>query len=413
MRNSRYLGFVIAVLLGLLASLPSRAEAREQTPAERMAAVENDIPPPVVVAGEPVEKWSIEKQLKRYKVPAVSVAVINDYKIDWAKAWGFTEVGGKKQADAETLFQAASISKPVAAMGVMHLVQEGKLNLDVNVNDYLKSWKVPDNEFTRAKPVTVRELLNHSAGTTVHGFPGYDVGLERPTLVEILEGRSPANSPPIVVNMLPGSKWRYSGGGYEIMQQVVADVTGVSFAGFMRREVLEPLAMNRSSFDQPLPPSMERNAACGTLEDGTSVARRWRIYPELAAAGLWTTPSDLARFAIALMNTSRGQGNPVISAGTGAEMLNWQTIDSRGLGGLGQGLGVFRFTSSKSMGEGFSHTGDNWGFKATMVGYLSGRGIVVMTNGDNGMAVALPVIRAVEHVYGWKTYVAPSDIRQE
>ena len=147
-----------------LACAPSRTEAREQTAAERMAAVENGIDPPVVIAGEPSKEWTIPMQMARYKVPAVSVAVINNYKIDWGKAWGVTEPGGTQAATKDTLFQAASISKPISAMAVMHLVQEGKLNLDANVNDYLKQWRVPDNQFTRIKPVTLRELLTHSAG---------------------------------------------------------------------------------------------------------------------------------------------------------------------------------------------------------------------------------------------------------
>jgi CubicO group peptidase (beta-lactamase class C family) len=406
MRNSRYLGFVlIAVLLGLLASLPSRAAAPEQTPADRLAAVENDIPPPVVVAGEPVEKWSIEKQLERYKVPAVSVAVINDYKIDWVKAWGVTESGGKQVATKDTLFQAASISKPIAAMAVLHLVQEGKLNLDTSVNDYLKHWKLPDNQFTRIKPVTLRELLTHSAGIPTIFHPRKR-DLMIPTLTEMLEGVPPATNPPVTVQWVPGSKWEYSNAGYGVVQQVVEDVTGESFPDFMKNALLQPLGMKHSTYVQPLPAALEKDAAMGTISDGSELPGKLAVTIPSITGELSTTPSDIAKFAIALMNTGRGRGNPVISAATGAEMLKWKMITA---GGSGQGLGVFRFTSSKSMGQGFSHTGDGAGFKNIMTGYLSGRGIIVMTNGDNGMAVALPVIRAVEHVYGWKTYVAPSE----
>jgi CubicO group peptidase (beta-lactamase class C family) len=387
------------LLTGLLTGALPRVEAREQSAADRLAAVENDIPPPIVVAGEPVEKWTIEKQLKQYKVPAVSVAVINDYKIDWAKAWGVTEAGGTQAVTKDTLFQAASISKPITAMAVMHLVQEGKLNLDVNVNDYLKQWKVADNQFTRIKPVTLRELLTHSAGIPTT-FEGYPRNAMLPSLTEMLEGVPPSTNWPITVQWAPGSKWVYSNAGYGIVQQVVVDVTGESFPEFMKSTLLQPLGMTHSTYEQPLPAALEKSAASGTLENGLEIPYKLWVSVPAAAGGLSTTPSDIARFAIALMKTSQGRGNPVISAATGAEILT----QINATWGDAQGLGVALSPSSKFMGERFSHEGSTRGFKTLMIGYLSGRGIIVMTNSDNGMAAALPIIRAVEHVYGWNTY---------
>ena len=386
-----------AIVSALVSFAPSRGAGLEQSAADRLAAVENAIEPPVVVAGEPPEKWSIEKQLNHYKVPAVSVAVINDYKIDWAKAWGVTEAGGTQAATKDTLFQAASISKPISAMAVMHLVQEGKLNLDANVNDYLKHWKVPYNQFTRIKPVTLRELLTHSAGISGF-FRGYTPESLLPTLTEMLEGIPPAENQPVTVLWAPGSKWVYSNAGYGVVQQVVEDVTGESFPNFMKTTLLQPLGMTHSTYAQPLPAALKQGAATGTLSNGSVPYKLWVIIPE-AAGGLTTTPSDIAKFAIALMNTGRGQGNPVISAATGAEMLTPSGIP----GGAGQGLGPWLSPSSKFMGERFSHDGHTPGFETIMIGYLSGRGIVVMTSSDDGMAATVPIIRAVEHVYGWKT----------
>src|SRR5262249_827570 len=259
-----------------------------------------------------------------YKVPAVSVAVINEYKIEWAQAWGVTESGGRDQVSSDTLFQAGSISKAVGAMGAMHLVQEGKLSLDANVDQELKSWKIPKNQFTGSKAVTLRELLSHSGGTTVHGFPGYDVHAPIPSLLQVLDGVPPANTAPITVETAPGGGWQYSGGGYEIIQQMMIDQTGLPFPEYMRTKVLEPLDMNHSTFQQPLPVALQGQAAGGTVANGAEVSGKWHVYPEMMAAGLWTTPSDLAKFAIALMNTTRGLNNPVISAATGSQMLTPQ-----------------------------------------------------------------------------------------
>jgi CubicO group peptidase (beta-lactamase class C family) len=280
----------------------------------------------------------------------------------------------------------------------MHLVQEGKLTLDGNVNDTLESWKVPDNQFTRAKPVTLRELLTHSAGTNVHGFFGYNVRIEWPTVVQVLRGVAPANSPPIEVGDVPGRSWRYSGGGFEIINQMVLDVTKVPFAEFMQTTVLRPLGMNHSTYQQPLPIAMQNNAAAGTYADGTEVPGKWHVYPELAAAGLWTTASDLARFAISLMNTERGIDNPVISAGTGREMLTAQR-DTNDAKTARQGLGIFVYGSGDDAR--FFHAGADEGFQAQLLGFDNGHGLVVLTNSDNGLELSAEIIGAVEREYGW------------
>jgi CubicO group peptidase (beta-lactamase class C family) len=394
------LGLIASAMLVVPIMFDSCSALRlDRSTEKRMSAVEIGLDPPVVIAGEPTKKWTIAMQMRRLDVPAVSVAVINDYKIDWARAWGMTEAGGKRPATRDTLFQAASISKPVASMAAMRLAQDGRINLDANVNDYLTTWKVPDTAFTHSKPVTMRELLTNSSGTPQHGSPGYDVHARIPTLVEILDGIPPANSPAVRVEVIPGSRWQYSNGGYEIAQQVVMDVTGEAFPEFMRTTLLQPLGMTRSTFDQPLPPKLQTDAARGTLADGTEIPGGWHVYPEMMAGGLWTTPSDLARFAILLMKVKRGEQNSVISAATGALILTSQITQANG---IGQGFGVS--LSGDADLAGFSKDGDTAGFKATMICYYSGRGIVVMTNSDNGMSLALEIIRAVERVYGWDSY---------
>jgi CubicO group peptidase (beta-lactamase class C family) len=398
--HSRNLGLIASAMLVVLIVFDSCSALRHDRSAEkRIAAVEIGLDPPVVIAGEPTEKWTIAMQMRRLHVPAVSVAVINDYKIDWARAWGVTEAGGDRPATSDTLFQAGSVSKPVASMAAMRLAQDGRLNLDANVNDYLKTWKVPDTAFTHSKPVTMRELLTNSSGTPQFGSPEYDIHARIPTLVEILDGIPPAYTPAVRVEAIPGSRWQYSNGGFEIAQRVVMDVTGEAFPEFMRTTLLEPLGMTRSTFDQPLPASMQTDAARGTLADGAEIPGGWLLHPGMMAAGLWTTPSDLARFAIALMNAKRGGNNSVISAPTGALILTSQITQSDG---LGQGFGVS--LSGDADLAGFSKDGYNTGFTAIMICYFSGRGIVVMTNSENGMSLALEIIRAVERVYGWDSY---------
>jgi CubicO group peptidase (beta-lactamase class C family) len=340
-----------------------------------------------VIKAQP--NWTIAERLKFYKTPGVSVAVIADGKVEWARGYGVTAEDGKP-VDTDTIFQAASISKPVAAMVALHLVDEGKLSLDDDVNLKLRSWKLPENEFTKTRKVTLRRLLNHSAGLTVHGFAGYGAGERVPSLLDVLDGAKPANSAPIRVDITPGTQWRYSGGGYEVMRQLVTDVTGKPFPQLAQDLVLGPLGMSHSAYAQPLPARLEANAAAGHRGDGVLLKGRWHTYPEMAAAGLWTTPSDLARVVLELQ-----KGGHILKPATQREML------TKVLGDYGLGLGLRETGGHKS----FSHGGSNEGFKCMLFGYPdSGRGAVVMTNGDRGPALADEILRSISAEYGWPDY---------
>src|SRR6201984_435828 len=226
------------------------ADAREV----RIERIGNGIEPVDLKKDEAPVQLDIEKLMKLYNVPGLSVAVIEDYKIAWVKTYGVTEPGGTVPVTPKTLFQAGSISKPVAAAGMLALVQEGKLSLDEDVNRKLKSWKVPENEFTKEQRVTLRRLASHSAGLTVHGFPGYDVDEKVPTLVQIFNGEKPANTAPIRVDFVPGSNERYSGGGITIEQQLMMDVSGKQFPALMKETVLDKIGMSDSSYEKPLHP---------------------------------------------------------------------------------------------------------------------------------------------------------------
>jgi CubicO group peptidase (beta-lactamase class C family) len=220
----------------------------------KIQQVENGLRYAINIDGELSLTFTIDERMKHYYVPAVSIALINDGEIDWAKAYGYLDVNLVKKVDTLTLFQAASISKAVPAIAALQPVEQRKIDLDENVNTYLRTWKVKNTSFTESKPVTLRGLLSHTAGLTVHGFHGYAQGEALPTLVQILNGEEPANSRAIISDLIPGTVWRYSGGGYVLMQQLLEDVTGCDFPTLIQRSVLSAIGMKHSTFQQPLPP---------------------------------------------------------------------------------------------------------------------------------------------------------------
>jgi CubicO group peptidase (beta-lactamase class C family) len=378
--------WVTAVLLLVAAQAAPPADV-----ASRIQAVETGLLPPVVIKGRPVPKHAISERMKALTVRGVSVAVIKDYKIEWARGYGFADLESKRPVTTATLFQAGSISKPVAAAGAMVLVERGKLKLDENVNLFLKSWKVPDNDFTRDQKVTLRRLLSHTAGLTVHGFPGYAAATPVPTVAQILDGTKPANTAAIRVDLVPGTQYRYSGGGYTVAQLMITDATGQPFAAFMARAVLAKAGMKESTYENPLPPNLAALAATGYRRTGDPVPGRYYTYPEMAAAGLWTTASDLARFAIEIQKSREGRSNRILKMASVEQMLREQK-QRYGLGfGLDDRLAV----------KTFGHGGADEGFQALLSATVDGRGLVVLTNSDNGSALAGEIARAVGAVYGW------------
>lgn len=368
------------------------ALASSASAADRIARVEAGLRPGIQIAGEPEKRWTIQERMAHYKVPAVSIAVINNGKLEWAKAYGVIDATTNQPANAETLFQAASISKPVSALAALRLVAQGKLDLDEDVNARLSSWRVPPHSF--ARPVTLRGLLSHTAGTTVHGFPGYQADATRATAVQVLNGKQPANTAKVVVDVEPGSKWRYSGGGYTIVQVLLTDVSGKPFATLLRELVLGPLKMNRSTFEQPLPEPWAANAARAHGREGKPITGRWHTYPEQAAAGLWTTPSDLVKVLLAVQSAHAGD-TKLLPVAVTRQML------TAGQGNYGLGWGV----EGKDKNLSFGHGGSNAGFRCQARAYtVKGQGAVVMTNGDNGGSLVTEVLRSIAAEYGWSDY---------
>jgi CubicO group peptidase (beta-lactamase class C family) len=337
----------------------------------------------------------LAERMAYYHTPGVSIAVINDGRIEWARGFGVRERDRPEPVTEETIFQAGSISKPIFALGVMRLAQERRLDLDQDVNGYLKSWQVPANSAWQPC-VTLRQILSHSAGLTVHGFPGYGVDEVLPTVVQILNGDPPANTPPVVVNILPGVQTRYSGGGTTVGQLLVTDVMGESFPTFMRTLVLDPLEMAHSTYEQPLPSDWAIAAATAHPWKGRPLAGRWHVYPEMAAAGLWTTPSDLGRAGIEVQRALDGKGK-FLSQETALAMLTPSNA--------GEDVALGFFLQGEGDAVRFGHGGWDEGFVARTVFYKKGgQGAVVMVNSNEGAPLIDEILRAVAREYSWPGY---------
>ena len=344
---------------------------------------------------------TLEEVMARFGVPGMSVAVIRDFEVHWAKGYGIADVETGMPVDDETLFQAASISKPVTAMAALAAVQDGRFSLDDDINAILTSWRLPGNGFTDARPVTPRLLFSHTAGLgDGHGFPGYEPDAPRPTPVQILQGDAPSNVGPVTMVRTPLTAMHYSGGGTTIMQLALTDVLGEPFPEIMRTSVLEPAGMTHSTFLQPLPPALDENAARGHGGDGQPLGdAKWHVYSALAAAGLWTNAKDLARFAIEVQRSARGDPGRVLTASSAADMLS-----PVGVGPFAVGFLVER------TGEGwyFSHSGSNWGFVCNLIAHkVKGYGLAVMTNASGGWVVSQELLERVQRAYGWDALDKP------
>ena len=390
-RRALSLGLCLAALGGW--ALPTAAQEDPQAFIARIEA-------PQLPNRGGHDALTLEEVMRRLRVPGASVAVIKDFRVHWAKGYGVADVESGRPVEVGTLFQAASISKPVAAMAALTLVQEGRFALDDDVNRVLKSWEVAAGHSGSGAPVTPRSLMSHTSGADDgFGFPGYPPGAARPTAVQVLRGEAPSTLPPVVFGRPPLTGYKYSGGGVTVMQVALTDLTGRPFAELLRARVLGPLAMTSSSYEQPLPADLATRAAHAHNGQGRAMDAPWHVYPEQAAAGLWTTAGDLARFVIEVQSAVRGPEGKVLTQASAREMTS-----PVGVGPYGVGLAV------EKRGEGwyFSHSGSNWGFRADLVGHLrKGYGFVVMPNADGGTGLIAEIEARVAQAYGWDSLDKP------
>lgn len=357
--------------------------------------VENSLTP-TIIYGDSIPSLSLMERMQATGTMGLSIAVVKDYKIHWAKGYGWADVEEKRPVTTETRFQAASISKSLNSMGQLKLVQQGKVDGEADINNYLKSWKFPYDSLTGAKKINLYQLLSHTAGLDIHGFPGYKTTDKLPSINQILNGEEPSNTKNVKSLFAAGTKYKYSGGGTTISQLLLQDITGEDYAIWMQREVLAPMGMTHSLFSQP--PSDTSHLATGYYGNGQPVVGKFHVYPEKAAAGLWTTPSDLAKYIIECQLSLQGKSEKVLNI----EMMQKRLtpyIDSNAA------LGVF--IEKRGDIKWFNHNGGNEAFICTSYGSLeNGNGIVIMVNGENFSLIG-ELINSVARVYGWEGFFKP------
>ena len=391
---------IISVLFIILLFQSCAEQSNTDTAIDLIKKVETGLTTQVYIEGD--STWSIEERMKHYGIPGVSIAVIHNGEIAWTKGYGVVDKESKAPVTEQTLFQAAATSMPVTAYGALRLVEQNKVGLDENINSYLKSWKLPDNEFTKEKKVTIRNLLNHSAGIHPRGTGSYSVNEKIPTLVEILSGTFPATNEPITVNKEPSESVRFAYASYVPIQQMMLDVEGKTFPEIMHELVLQPLEMNSSTFNQSLTKEQLTKIATGYLQDGSMVKGRRNINPSMASNGLWTTAEDYAKFITNIQQTLEGKSTKGLSKDLTESMGTPYGVSNSGWS-FTLGLG-FQLINRKDEIY-LRHHGWNTGFYAEIEAHRDkGYGVVVMTN-STFPAFNVEVIRSVAQAYNWDKYV--------
>lgn len=398
----------------LLAAMVSTVNlsAQSQLPKNRIKQVENGLIPLVPVKG--LKGWTIEERMKHHNILGVSIAVINNFKVEWVKAYGWADTAHKIKMTPQTMLSAGSISKMVMAAGALKMVEQGKLDLDKPINNYLTSWKLGENDFTRKTPVTLRMLLSHTAGTSQSAYFGYEASVKKlPTLVEILDGRSPDGTRRVGVVKEPNTGFQYSGGGSLIAQLAMMDMSKMEFEPLMRSLVFDKLGMNSATFEQPLSEKYARRASWG-YQDVSWYKGTPYVYPQQAAAGLYSTPGDLAKFIVDLQLSYYGKGK-ILSSTMLKEMMKPQAIFSEGNVSKEQiAVGPFLYQrpdNTEDKGIYFNFDGANAGFIASAMGNLSeGYGVVIMVNSGNDYnGLCKEIRRSVAKAYGWYKFL-PDEI---
>ena len=354
-------------------------------------------------AGQSNSKLSLIDEMANKNVPGVSIAVINDNKTEWAKGYGILKAGTSNPVTKETVFEAASTTKIFTTVIILNLVEKALIKLDEDVNKYLKSWKIPDNEFTQKQKVTLRLILSHQAGfNRPEGGFSNEEG-KAPTLLDVIKGESPAKNQPATIEFVPGTKWQYSNISYIVLQLLIEELTGKTFSQVAKEIILNPLKLKSSAFLYPLTEELNKRKAETHDQEGNPQGHG--LHPSaFSHAGLITSPSDLAKFVIELMNTYQGKSDILCSQKTAKLMFTKLIdLDPSEFGGisLGQGLGVLLRGENENIS--FIMAGQNWpGTTSFITGFPNhGQGAAIMTNGINGELIQLELIGAIGNVYNW------------
>jgi len=364
---------------------------------EQIARVETNLSGDLVIDGK---LYTLSERMKHYHVAGLSVAVIDNYQIVWAKGYGYADKKEGRKVTTNTLFEPGSISKSLNAVGILYLAQQGKLDLYQDINEYLVNWKFPYDTVSHGKKITTAQLLSHTAGLGVHGFPGYQRDSVIPAVTDILDGRAPSNTEAVRSVIEPGTEPRYSGGGILITQQILTDLTKQPYEQFMDEHVLRPLGMTNSSYNQPPSVAQSKNLATGYKSNGNEVPGKYFVYPEKAAAGLWTTPTDICKYLVEMQLAYQGKSS---------KLLNQEMVK----------LHVTPYTSDVAMGtflqnrngeKYFVHSASNEGFTGYfLAGLTNGKGVALFVNSDDGY-VLLELLNSIALVYNWAGFKKPEQI---
>ncbi len=409
MRPSRW-GWWAALILGCgaptgparpvstdVAAKPDKKPSGDD-PAVRLARIEHGLAPEVRVKGESGGK-SLEEQMRVHHTPGVSMAIIHDFRVVSVKAYGVADAATGAPMTDTTLMEAASVSKMVTALAALKEVEAGKIPLDANVNQTLRSWHVPENEFTRAVPVTLKHLLSHSAGTNVPSLS--QEGVPAPTLLEVLDGKPPSLNRPVRVDVAPGTTFRYSGGGTTVVQQLLVDVEAHPFPELMNDVLLAPLGLTHSMFATPVQSTRWPSVARGHDYDATVVDPQFQIWTGCAAGGLWSTPEDLAKLLVEVQLGLRGQSKLVSKEVASRLTTPVRLVD----GTISMALGAF--VERHGNGVYFGHDGLGIGFMTIARASANGEGAVVMANSQASGPLLLELLRSIAAEYAWDGWVMP------
>lgn len=379
----------IAMTVLLLAGVFPAVAAQDQ---QVSAALASGLRPSVLPADAALPHWSLQERMAHHHVPGVAIGVLRGGRLVHSAGYGTREAGTTAAVDGDTLFSVGSVSKVVSAATTLRLVADGTLTLDQDVDRWLTRWKVPASTDVPATPITLRMLLSHTSGLGIHGFDDYLPEEAVPTLLQTLDGAAPAKNRPVRREHAAGERGSYSGGGVMVEQMVLEDATHQPLEALARREVFGPLRMRRSTYASPLPASAG-NIAKAHDGDGapTALPRGWQTFPEQAASGLWTSANDLAALVGALIDSYQGRGG-FLPRALATDMMTEVSPSWHGLGPRLDGAGLTRI---------FHHGGSNDSYRAWIEGYLqTGDGLVILTNGENGAALASEIRNALSDAIG-------------
>ena len=392
-----------AVVVGMVASIlcctaSSQTTSEWATSKQRAAAVERNLGKMYFLENELPPHMALSQRMVELHVPGVTIAAIHDGRVDWARGYGVAAIGGPA-VTPETLFSAESMSKPVTALAILKLYEQHKIDLDRNVNDYLKRWKLPQSNLAGPKTVTVRQLLTHTSGIGIHNGELYDPSKPLPTLLNDLDGVPPSRTAPVRIEAVPGANFHYANGGYEVLQLLIEDITGQSFASFVTHNVLQPAGMTKSRYDVPLSDELSTHAATAYLGDHAIPPRKY-YNSNSAAGGLWSTATDMAKLLIELQQEYDGKSSRILKQSTIRQML---VPGPQMMPGMLQGLGII---IGGKPGSHFMEHGGSGIFHDEMVAYFqrSRDGLVVMANGSNAGVLVDEVLRSASTVYDWPDY---------